>query len=153
MAFKTDDDIAIEGTDKDLFVFVKFVLSGGTPSFTLYKDAAETDLYTAPHDLIVPVRKTCAVYFWLTANSHTGSKFSSTPCDWGAEGQPSTVSDGHMRSNRRGFSLMVNNWSPHTGDNAGSFKLVVEDDQGNPHTSQEFEVDPTIIEKGDPLTY
>ena len=148
MAFKIQDDVAIAGVDKTTFVFVKFVATA-TPKFTFYQDAAATTPY-ASHDFDAPPATTGALYFWLTADSDADARFAEQPCAWGSPA-PSSVSDAHMAVNGKAFSLKVNNWSPHSGDDSYSFQLIVEDGQGNPHTSQEsFEVDPTIIEKGDP---
>ena len=150
MAFTTRDDIAIDGVGVSIFVFVKF-LAGGNPEFTFCKDAAAEEAYSS-HDYEVPPRKKCGIYFWLTANSDNGAHFPSEPCNWNT-GQPPTVSDGYMTSNSKGFSIEVDNENPPTQDESFHFKLVVDDDQNVHHVSQVYEVDPTIVEKGDPGTF
>lgn len=148
MPFRAENvqDIAVSGADKSIFVFVRFH-KDGDPKFELFRDAAAEIEFAPPHDLEVSGDTTCAIYFWLTEGSDSDSHFEDDPCSWDLDPLPSVTYE-YMMANNKGFSLKVNNWSPRALEATYRFQLKVFDGK-NHHVSQDYEIDPTILEKGD----
>ena len=145
------NDIAVSGAARSFFVFVKFD-ANANPKLSLFQDAAAENLFSF-HTYEVPSESTGAVYFWITADSDTGAHFEDTPCgSWkDAAGipvlKPETVTYEFMTPDKKGFSLKVNNWNYRELDKEWHFDLIVSDGTGS-YSVRDFEIDPTILEKG-----
>lgn len=149
MPFKSAgvQDISVSGATHCIFVFVQF-RSDPEPQLKLFKDAAATIEYET-HIFEIQAETTCAVYFWLTADSDPQAEFEEDPCGWECFPQPDSVTYEYMMEGYRGFSLKVNNWNYHALDGPPyAFDLKVRVVEST-FSARDFMIDPTIIEKGD----
>ena len=145
------DDIAVSGADRSFFVFVKLD-TDADPKLSLFEDAAAKISVTS-HMIEIPAESTAAIYFWITADSDMEARFEELPCSWkDAAGtpvlRPETVTYEFMMPNMKGFSLKVNNWNYRILHREWHFDLRVTDGIDS-YSARDFEIDPTILEKGD----